>query len=416
MDFSDYSFSPSTHAAFFKAEAELIRFDSSVTRYSFARYVRKALLAIDAIFAIRLSRDTVLSAVQLITSYGLIDWKYHGDIEKSLSAYYPNTHVSDALKDPVREAIRYMRGIEWISDAASTGEDVTAGTLHCIHEILLSGECEERQCRSFRTRFLPHKKGFAPSDIPSAVDDLCAYANTESFSPLGQASVIHHAFERIVPYESLMERTGLLFAFLPMFRRGLFSNGYMVPICWGGSIDRERRKVLRESSRIDPRDETYSSNRERWAVHNASNTYLSVVIADSLFSSAERLRSVWQAKLSHIPANSALDRVIDLLLAMPVVSIRTASAIIGKSYGATNEAMRQLSRARIIREEALDGRERVFVCDQSAAMITEFVDKLSSLSHDQKQRHAQSDDPPWREPGAEGGSAGIEGVFDDANA
>ena len=53
-----------------------------------------------------------------------------------------------------------------------------------------------------------------------------------------------------------------------------------------------------------------------------------------------------------------------------------AAELIGKSYGATNEAIRQLARAGIVREVAVDGRERIFVCGQSAAMITDFVESL----------------------------------------
>ena len=51
----------------------------------------------------------------------------------------------------------------------------------------------------------------------------------------------------------------------------------------------------------------------------------------------------------------------------------------GKSYGATNEAMRQLVRAGIVKEVAIDNRERVFVCEQSAALIADFVESLEKM-------------------------------------
>ena len=41
--------------------------------------------------------------------------------------------------------------------------------------------------------------------------------------------------------------------------------------------------------------------------------------------------------------------------------------------------MRQLVKAGIVKEVAVDNRERVFVCDQSAALIADFVDNLEKM-------------------------------------
>ena len=41
--------------------------------------------------------------------------------------------------------------------------------------------------------------------------------------------------------------------------------------------------------------------------------------------------------------------------------------------------MRQLTQAGIVSEIAVDGRERVFICEQSAAMLTEFVESLVAV-------------------------------------
>ena len=66
--------------------------------------------------------------------------------------------------------------------------------------------------------------------IPLEISELCAFASSESYSPLGQASIIHYSFEKIVPFDTMIDRTGLVLAFMPMFRRGIFPNGYMAPI------------------------------------------------------------------------------------------------------------------------------------------------------------------------------------------
>ena len=85
-----------------------------------------------------------------------------------------------------------------------------------LHEILLSGKTGDNRYHGFRSNFLPHKKGSDPTAIPLEVSDLCAFASSEAYSPLGQASIIHWAFERIVPFDTMIDRTGLILAFMPI--------------------------------------------------------------------------------------------------------------------------------------------------------------------------------------------------------
>ena len=106
---------------------------------------------------------------------------------------------------------------------------------------------------------------------------------------------------------------------------------------------------------------------------------MGVVIANMFISKVSKLRNSWRSRGLKIPANSATDRLLNLFLAVPQLATRHAANCIGKSYGATNEAMRQLVRAGIVKEVAIDNRERVFACDQSAALIADFVDNLEKM-------------------------------------
>ena len=371
MEYSDYSYSAATQAEFFRAEAELIRLGDRLVHSPTAKYMKSTLLAIDAVFAIRMSHDVDLPAVSLITAFDLIGWKYHGDVRRSVRARLPEFKFPDGSHEAAVEALHYMQTMDWVVENARPDTVVTLDTVLHLHDMLINGSTDDNRYQGFRTSFLPHKKGSDPAAIPAELSDLCCFANSEMYSPLGQASVIHHAFERIVPFDSMIDRTGLVLSFMSLFRRGLFPHGYMVPICWGASIGKEYRRKLKDSS--------HERFRECWAVYNAHNTYLSVAISDSFLSTAGKLRSRWRSQDLQIPANSALDRLLDLMLCMPGLSTIRASKIIGKSYGATNEAMRQLAKCGIVREIALDGRERIFICDQSAAMISEFVDNLVDL-------------------------------------
>lgn len=75
MGYSGYSYSALTQAEFYKAEAELIRFGERLAHTPSAKHLQDTLLAIDAIFAIRMSHDMTLPAVPLITAFDLSNWK-----------------------------------------------------------------------------------------------------------------------------------------------------------------------------------------------------------------------------------------------------------------------------------------------------------------------------------------------------
>lgn len=379
MDYASYSYSASTQADFYKAEAALLRFGDKLSHSPCAKYMKDTLLAFDAIFAIRMSHDVVLPVVPLITAYDLTDWKYQGDTKRSVRARLPEFQFEEQHLGLATEALHYMQTMSWVADNAQD-VTITIDTVLRLHDMLMNGKSGANRYEGFRSSFLPHKKGLDPSLIASEINDLCRFANTVSYSPIGQASVIHHAFESIVPFESMIDRTGLVLAFMSLFKRGLFPHAYMVPICWGASLEKEYRKLLKDSSRNKNSIQTHEHYRERWAAYNARNTYMSVVIADSFLSAADSLRTKWRSQGFQIPSNSALDRLLDLFLCFPGVSTIRAADVIGKSYGATNEAMRQLAKAGIVREVALDGRERIFVCEQSAAMITSFIENLVKVS------------------------------------
>ena len=121
----------------------------------------------------------------------------------------------------------------WVVENARPDTVVTLDAVLHLHDMLINGSTDDNRYQGFRTSFLPHKKGSDPAAIPAELSDLCCFANSEMYSPFGQASVIHHAFERMVPFDSMIDRTGLVLSFMSLFRRGLFPHGYMVPICWG---------------------------------------------------------------------------------------------------------------------------------------------------------------------------------------
>ena len=338
-------FSADTQAAFFSAEAEMIRFGERAAQLPHAEYLKNTLLAIDAVFAIRMVHDVALPPVPLIVSFDVAGWKFDDDVERAshrcgryCSCLRRRAALSSRRCTTCRRSGRSRHRQARLRGDAETGRAAQRDH-NCRRR-------SDKRAHGFRKTYLPYKKGLVPLEIPREMRKLCEFCNGEYFSPLGQASVIHHAFERIVPFDSMIDRTGLLFAFMPMFRRGLFANELMVPICWGASLEREYRRTLKDASRKELTSESHKVYKEQWASYNARNTSMGVVIANMFISKVSKLRDSWRSRGLKIPANSATDRLLDLFLAIPQLATRHAASCIGKSYGATNEAMRQLVRSR----------------------------------------------------------------------
>ena len=115
MGYSGYSYSALTQAEFYKAEAELIRFGERLAHSPSAKYLQDTLLAIDAIFAIRMSHDMTLPAVPLITAFDLSNGKYRGDAEQGIRMQRPEFRLPDDCLNAALQAIHYMQAIEWAS-------------------------------------------------------------------------------------------------------------------------------------------------------------------------------------------------------------------------------------------------------------------------------------------------------------
>lgn len=401
VDLDAYTYTAETQAAFYKAESEVLRLDGRLAHNELAKHMKVALLAIDAVFASRLSHDVELSVVPLISAFGLSRWKkgYRKSARKCIQTAGIGYRFSPGEMQAAIDALYYMQTIDWISDNVNSKTVVTIETVLQLHEFLLSGFEGNGIYHGFRKRTMADRKGSKPASIPAEINDLCTFINEERFSPIGQASAINHAFERIAPFDSLNNLTALVVAFLSLFKRGLFIDGCMVPICWGVSANKEDRTKMRASTHDQVDSYAYERYREHWALFNARNTYYSVVITDSFLNATERLRASWMSSGMRIPANSALEGLIDAFLGTPQLSIKHAASIVGKSYGATSEAMRQLTSAGIVREVALDNRERIFVCDESAKMITGFVEHLDKICQQMELDPVQITPLAWRPKG-----------------
>lgn len=195
MAYTDYSYTALTQAEFFKAEAELIRFGERLAHSLGARYLKDTLLAIDAIFAIRISHDVTLPVVPLITAFDLSNWKYQGDADQGIRMQRPEFRPPVDSMDAIMQAIHYMQAIQWAAVVSQQDAAITMETVLHLHEILLSGKTGDNRYHGFRNYFLPHKKGFRSHHDPFGDQRIVRIREQRVVLAVG-ASVHHPLFLR----------------------------------------------------------------------------------------------------------------------------------------------------------------------------------------------------------------------------
>ena len=116
---------------------------------------------------------------------------------------------------------------------------------------------------------------------------------------------------------------------------------------------------------------------------------VSVTTAEANLRAFSRLRKTWRARIGGAKGGSALDAALGLLLGVPVVTVKQAAALTGKSISVVNGAFGQLEEAGIVEVLDHDRKSRVFVAPEAIALLESLYEGLAPGS-------ASTPDPPVR--------------------
>ncbi len=102
------------------------------------------------------------------------------------------------------------------------------------------------------------------------------------------------------------------------------------------------------------------------------------------------VQATWRNKLGRVRTRSAVDLLVQALPGAPVITVKSASALIGRSEQAVNEAIPRLIDAGVVTQTTIGRRNRAFEADD---LINAFADLERQLaSPDGDTRHS----PPAR--------------------
>ncbi len=200
------------------------------------------------------------------------------------------------------------------------------------------------------------------------LEDLIAYINGDSHSPLVQAALAHAQFETLHPFADGNGRTGRALIHVVLRRRALAPR-FVPPISlilatWSrdyvGGLNAFRHLGSPESAER-------SAAAMKWLSLFSSATTRSCSDAHDYSMRIDAITKSWRTMVGTVRANSGADLLLHVLPGVPIVTVESASLLIGRSKARTSDAVNALVRAEVLKQRNV-GRKRNRVFEATAVL------------------------------------------------
>lgn len=212
----------------------------------------------------------------------------------------------------------------------------------------------------------PHGAQFVPPHhdrVPELMSDLLDFADRDDVPILAQAAIAHAQFETIHPFPDGNGRTGraLIHA---MLRRGGLTQNVTVPVSAG---------LLHDPRGYFDALTDYREGDVDAIVHAITNaTFAAIGNGSRLVREIGDAREGWSHRV-RARSDAAVHRLMDTLLAQPVVTAKSASQALGISEVAAHAAVNRLVDAGVLSQAAGGARYRVWQAHDVIMALDDFA-------------------------------------------
>jgi Fic family protein len=217
--------------------------------------------------------------------------------------------------------------------------------------------------------------------VKGLLNDLCAFCNEDSLPAVAQAAIAHAQFETIHPFVDGNGRTGRALVHLVLRRRGLASRVLppvsLILATWS------RDYITRlDGTRYLGRPSSPEAHEglNRWIGLFAAACTRAVRDATSFEERTAELQADWKSRLGNVRAGSTADLLVRILPGAPIITATSATALTGRSFQATNEAIDRLLEAEILTQINVGRRNRAFEAKDVVVAFTALERRLASPS------------------------------------
>jgi Fic family protein len=311
-------------------------------------------------------------------------------------------------QDPIRldslASLRYKSALAWCAKNITPGCTISPEILLEIHSRCRFGVSYKESGATFRKAEFVSQGDVATQQYqpPEAqqlemlIDDLCAFINQDSWSPISQSAIAHFQFESIKPFKTAMDRTGRAMCHAIFFRRG-FMNGTITPIALLPTLSTKTQAHMLSSYDMGNNIDSYARRMgaiNRWVSFCAVAADLAADSINMLSNMVRQLEAHWHQQTGKLNKGSIGEELLLLLPAHPILTVASAMALTDKSFSATNDALHRLTRAGVLTmsqkshektryfraHEALEAFEKTLkrIVDKRAAARNSFLESYRS--------------------------------------
>lgn len=280
------------------------------------------------------------------------------------------------------EVLGNIEAMTWAVDTLARGSTVTVDGLLEVHRRLLAGSRLADHSGRIRTEqnwiggssFNPCSAAFVPpppENVPALLADLCAFSSDEALPAVAQAAIAHAQFETIHPFVDGNGRTGRALIHVILRRRGLtprMSPPVSLVLATWSKPYIDGLVATRYQGRPD--SDAAHSGLNRWIALFAGASRRAVEDALAFERKVDDIEQAWRVALGRVRAGSAVELLLKALPGAPIVTVGGAAELIGRSFQATNEAVRRLEGAGVVAQVTVGRRNRAY---EARAIIDAFA-------------------------------------------
>lgn len=300
------------------------------------------------------------------------------------------------------EVLNNIDAMRWAVDSVASGDEIRIEHIVAVHRRLLAGTRLEQYAGRIReeqnwiggSSHNPCSAAFVPPPpdrVPELMDDLCHFCNDEQLPAVVQAALAHAQFETIHPFIDGNGRTGRALIHMVLRRRGLASVVLPPVSLVLATWSQDYVHGLTATRYVGSSDAPATTDAiNGWIALFASALQRAVADAETYERRVAEVQTAWRARIGRVRAGSAVSLLIAALPGAPIVTVRGAAALIGRSEQAVNEAVSRLTVAGVLKQTTVGRRNRAF---EAIDLVNAFTDLERQLASPDGDTHAS---PPKR--------------------
>lgn len=304
------------------------------------------------------------------------------------------TQGGDGADRAAAEILANISAMSEAIDRASTARTFELEDLLGIHRRIMeasalpgAGEVRTEQNWIGGSSYNPCSAVFVPPPpdlVVGLLEDLISYLNGDEHPALAQAAIVHAQFETIHPFTDGNGRTGRALVHVAMRRRGLAPR-FVPPISlilatWAETYV---GGLMAFRHLAEPDSAQRANATHEWLRVFTTATRRATSDAIEYARAIVEMEAEWRGRVGAVRANSTSDLLLGLLPGVPLLTVKTAAALTGRSEVAASAAIAQLTEAGVLVQRNIGRhRYRVFEAPDVIGLFTALERVLASETGD----------------------------------